>query len=292
MSPLASKLAIGILVAALALGSAGVQVSIARAADEAEAAALDSDADRRRAAARWDAAIESARAQAEATAKPARSAAADVGDLALAADADRLAEAIDALDDAAAGRDIGAIAAGCNDLEAELVVFRGAVAANAESVLAANASADGAAKTAMAAAIATMQPSDDDESISRAPFAALRSAADRVIASHQANVAAAAAAAAAAAEAASRAAEAEDVGSVAPPPNPSVPDRLWVDHPIPTIEAFGDYRPGCEVDIGYWDWWYEDPPGYVAVAPGYPYDIEVMEYEGRYLGVKSLPCLV
>lgn len=299
MSPLFSKLTVGILVVALALGSAGVQVSVARAADEAEAVAAASGEQRRRAAARWDAAVESARAQAAAAVKPARAAAADVGDLASAVDGDRLAEAIAALDEAADGRDIGVIAARCNELDAELVAFGGAVAVNAEAVLAASPSADEPAKADMTAAIATVHPGDGDEPTTGAAFAALRSATDRLIASHQANVAAAAAeaeAAAAAADAAARSAEdaggADDRGdgTTATPPNPPLPS-FPRDRPVPIIDAFGDYRPGCEVIVGEWDWWYEDPPGYVAITPGYPYDIEVMEYEGRYVGVKSLPCL-
>ncbi|WP_159606467.1 hypothetical protein [Agromyces humi] len=59
-----------------------------------------------------------------------------------------------------------------------------------------------------------------------------------------------------------------------------------------TVDAYGDLWPGCPVVFGVWDWWYPDAAGYVVVDPAYPYDLDVMEFEGRPLAVKSLPCIL
>lgn len=299
MSTIASKLIIGIVVSALALGSGGVQASITRAEEDAVAVAAASAEERRRAIERWDAAVESARASIATVAEPARKAAADVGDLATAGDVAELTAAIEALDKAAAGRDIGAIAARRDELIGALAVFRGAVATNAETVLTANPTADQTARDELLTSIGSMRTIRGGDPDSTTVLAMTRSAADRVIASHQANVAAAAAtAAAAAAEAAARAAsEANAAGSNRPSttPTPTTPGVTFPWNPAPTeltIDAWGDFWPGCEVIFGEWDWWYPDSSGYVSIDPGYPYDIEVMEYEGRLLGVKSLPCVI
>lgn len=294
MSSTAAKLSIALLICAIGLGSTAVQVTMARAADDAAAAAVESAAEERHAGERWDVAVAAARAQAERAASPARTAVDVIGDLALPAQRERLADAIAALDEASEGRDIGAIAARCSDLEDELVAFQQAVVTNAESSLAANGSADAASRSALTDAIDAIRPGEDASPVPVSAFARLRSVADQLVASHQAAITAAAAAAAAAAEAAGSvvsddADETSETSSTTPPSPPLAPG--WVVRTPPVLELNGDFRPGCEVVFGEWDWWYENTPGYVVVDPGYPYDIEIMEYEGSYLGVKSLPCL-
>jgi hypothetical protein len=272
----------------LVLCSTAVQVSISQAEEQSIAAGEAASAERAAAAARWESAVSYARRGAEPVAASARAAATSAGTLATAEDVAALEKAVAVLDDALEGRDIGAIAAARTRLASAHAVFLEAVGVTAESLLPANGSADQAAKDAVSTAVTRLRSAVADDVDTEAALLELRSAADRVVASHQANVAAAAAAAAAA-----RSTEATDDGSGASLPIAPGPVEHWVvTHPIPIIEAFGDYRPGCEVIIGEWTWWYEDPPGYVAVDPGYPYDIEVMEFEGRYAGVKSLPCVV
>src|SRR5215218_3144341 len=279
MSTIASKLTIGILVSTLALGSAGVQTSIARAEEDSAAAAVARAEERVRAAARWDAAVESAREATALFVEPVRGAAASVGDLATAGDTAELDAAIDALDTATAGRDIGAIAARRNDVIAALAVFRRAVAASAEAVLVATPSADAIVKGELTAAIENARAIVVDQDDLPAVLSQLRSAADQVIASQQAAAAAAAAdaaAAAAGADAAARSAAEGETGFVGQ--SPASPGAAFEWHPTYqtglTIDAWGDYRPGCEVVFGEWDWWYYDSSGYVSIDPGYPYDIE------------------
>lgn len=296
MSSTAAKLSIALLICAIGLGSSAVQVTMARAADDAAAAAVESAAEERHAGERWDVAVAGARAQAERAAGPARTAVDIVGDLALPAERERLADAIAALDEASEGRDIGAIAARCSDLENEFVAFQQAVVRNAESSLAANGSADAASRSDLTDAIDAIRPGPDAGPVPASAFARLRSVADQVVASHQAAITAAAAAAAAAAGEAAGAAvsdEADETSGASSTTTPTSPPLApgWVVRTPPALELNGDFRPGCEVVFGEWDWWYENTPGYVVVDPGYPYDIEIMEYEGSYLGVKSLPCL-
>jgi len=101
-------------------------------------------------------------------------------------------------DDALEGRDIGAIAAARTRLVSARSVFLGAVGVNAESLVSANASADQAAKDAVSTAVTRLRSAVADDVDAEAALLELRSATDRVVASHQANVAAAEAAAAAA----------------------------------------------------------------------------------------------
>lgn len=293
MSNTTPKLLLGVLVVALAWGSTTMQLAIAQAEEQSLVAGETAAVERAAAAARWESAVVSARRGAEPVAASARAAGTSAGTLATPEDLAALETAIAVLDAALEGRDIGAIAAARTRLFSAHTVFLEAVGVNAESLVSANGSADQPAKDAVSTAVARLRSAVADDVDTEAALLELRSAADRVVASHEANVAAAAAAAAAAAEAAARSTDAADDGTGAAPPIAPGPVERWVvTHPTPIIETFGDYRPGCEVIIGEWDWWYEDPPGYVAVDPGYPYDIEVMEFEGRYLATKSLPCAV
>lgn len=290
-----SKLAIGVLVLVLAVGGVGLQVSMAGAAEERDAAEQAAQVDRRMAAARWDAAVVSAREAAARVVEPARSAAADLGDLAPAVDVARLGRALLALDRALATKDIGAIAARRDDVNAELARLTEAAAMSADGALAANPSASESTRAAVSAALASLRSRDDGEPIARASLTGLRTAIDELIASHAANVAAAAAAAAAAEAANAGEMSGEDSGATSgssfTPGLNTLPRRPIGSPTPPAVTLLGDYRPGCETQWE-WDWWYEDSPGHVTVNPSYAYDIAFMPgSEGYYLsGVRSVRC--
>jgi len=279
------KYAVAALIALLALGSVGMQVSAAAAESRSSATRDATVRAQEQAADRWAAAVSSARAEAGPVVEAARAAAGGAGDLATAESATRLDEALQGLDAALSGRAIGAIAARRDEVAAAIAAFRLATAGSAETLLAEHPAADQTAKDALGDAIAAARA---ETGRGVAEIGALRRAADRVVSSHRTNTAAAEAAAAAAATAAATGG-ADASGSGAPTPAVSFTP------PIPpaelTVEARGDYWPGCPVLLE-WEWWYPDPTGYVVVDPGYPYDIEVMEFEGYPFAVKSLPCIL
>jgi hypothetical protein len=247
----------------------------------------------------WAAAVEVARLQARRVADAAAAVVAGSGDLAAGDAGAALDGALGDLESATTRRDIGAISARRDDVIEALAAFREAVAAAAEARAGEFPSADQPAKDELVGAVAAVRATDD---LGVTEIGAVRRAADRVAVSHRANVAAAEAAAVAAAAAAAATAAASGgaagTGSdgAAGPSGTPVPPSSPVAFPrFPTeltIDAYGDYWPGCPVEVFQWDWWYYDSSGYVLVDPGYPYDIEVMTFEGRIAGVKSLPCVL
>jgi hypothetical protein len=291
------KLAVVALVALIATASFGLQASAASASDRAAASRAAEEHEREQASERWAAAVASAGVQARRVADAAAAVIGGSGDLARPDVASALDAALRALDEALEGRDIGAIAGRRDEVAEALGVFRQAVADAAEARKGEYPSADQAARDELDRAVAAVRAAED---LGVAEIGILRRAADRVVGSHREAVAAAEAAAAAAAASAAAAAAAtgesgESGGSPASGASttPSGPPPGLRRYPTElTIDAYGDYWPGCPVVVGEWDWWYYDSTGYVVVDPGYPYDIEVMSYEGRLLGVKSLPCII
>lgn len=278
----------------LMLCSFAVQASIAQAEQRHVKETEQSAAERAASADRWQRAVAGARRSIEPVADAARAAIESAGDLADAEATAALDGAVTELDRAMEGRDLGAMGAARTAVRAAHAAFLEAVCVGAEARVAANGSADPAAKDEAASAITDVRAAVADGEDAAGSLERLRSASDRVVASHAANVAAAAAGAAAAAAAAGAPEEEGSGASSSTTPRPPSTPLVTGFPPQPPlrIEAAGDYRPGCETEYT-WDWWYPDSAtGYVLVAPAYSYDYEVMWFEGRWMGVKSLPCLL
>lgn len=215
-----------------------------------------------------------------------------VGDLADARTIDRLSAATSLLSHALESADLEAVATRRDDVSSLLVAFNRRVAAAADARLATHASADQPAKDELRAAIDLVMADAAGEDVVPNHLAALRSAVDRAASSHDVNVAAAIAAEAARAASEQQPAEDSDgpatgtgVGGT-----PTGPVFTPLVRPSITFDVVGDYRPGCVTRTGEWDWWYPDASGYVLVSPAYPFDTELMTFEGHDLAVKSLPC--